>query len=244
MKNLLLIVLCSLLLTSMHLMGEDLEKQLEPFTWSYDITYNTGKTTYKGTGSYALAKIDKSAEKNKKNKKKSKRLNYPENAEYTFTASIETTSKTFSSTDTSWIIRDAAHYIVPLQRTQKFVILGFPRKKNYPLTPPTEGGYYDEISVVLFLQNQIKQYAKGKSKTKAWKVWLADRNKEESYRLIEDQIITTSLGQLDCYVLMKEDKNNKRNFKVWLTKDDLYIAKVEQTDRKRKTLMEINSNVL
>lgn len=230
-----LFILLPLLLAPAYALAED---PLQPFTWSYDITYNTGKTTYTGTGSYTLVKIDKEAEKTKKIKK---RDSYPSNAEYTFTAAIETNSNTFSSTDTSWMISDAKHLVVPLQRRQKFTILGFPKRRDIPLTPVADKGYYDEISVVLFLHNQIKQYVQGKSPENSWQVWLADRDKEETYSLTEDETISTPLGQIDCHVLTKEDKKGKRSFKVWLAKDGLYIAKVESTNGKERTLMEINA---
>lgn len=234
------------LLMSMQLTAEEsgnkLGTELDPFAWHYDITYKTGKKTYVGTGSYVLAKIAKSSDKkNKRKKKKRKKNRYPENAEYTFTASIETSNKVFRSTDTLWLLADKTHHVVPLQRRQKITILGFTRSKEIPLTPIPQGSYYDDLSIVLFLQEQVRQYANKQSKTDVWEVWLADRDKGETYRLVADESITTPLGVIDCYVLIKEERSSKRKFKVWLAKDKLYIAKLEQTNGKEKTLMRINN---
>ncbi len=235
-----LLALFILLIISFNLAAQE----LIPFTWNYDVTYIKGKITYKGTGSYVLAAIGKdieSANNSKKKNKRKKKPKYPADAAYTFTASIETNSKAFSSADTLWLRYDSTNYVVPLQRKQKMLILGFPRRRNIPLTPLDEGAYYGEQSAVLFLRNEVKKYVTGQSPNKEWEIWLADRGKIEKYYLAADEKISTPLGEIDCYVVAKEEKNNRRQFHVWLAKDGLYIAKVVQTNGKEKTSMIITS---
>ena len=235
-----LLALFILLIISFNLAAQE----LTPFTWNYDITYNKGKTTYKGTGSYVLAAIDKNLESTKNNKRKNKRKKkpeYPADAAYTFISSIETASKAFSSADTLWLRYDTTNYVVPLQRKQKMLILGFPRRKDIPLTPLAEGAYYDEQSAVLFLRNEVKKYVTGESPVNEWEIWLADRDKKEKYYLAADEKISTPLGEIDCYVIEKDEKDSNWKFNVWLAKDGLYIAKVVQTNGDATTSMVITS---
>lgn len=189
----------------------------KPFNWQYDVIYTRGKLKYKGVGAYILEP-------------------QTQGNLWTFSYSVTSNNNLFSSKSELTFRYDDEHILIPLSRLEKTVILGFPKTKNIAITPQ-KGAYYDTLSAILLILNDLDYKNKRPGAPNKWKLWMADSNKWETFYLGVDEVIFTPRGGKDCYVVLHEESN----LKVWITKDENYIAKMNQNRAKENTLMNIIS---
>ena len=147
MKNFTLsFVICILFFFTTLADGQDkLSAIMEPFHWKYDVAYKKGKQKYRGEGAYILEGKN-------------------EEGNYRFMATVRTKSRVFISQDVLTLRYDVQDIVVPISRKQRFVILGFPRKKKIELDR-SSSPYYDALSALLLLKHNLTHWeAQGKTK--------------------------------------------------------------------------------
>ena len=199
--------------------------EIETFHWEYDLVYHKGKSKYKGTGEYLLrSATDKKSKESGEDR-------------YEFIVSILSNNEVFSSKERLLLKHNAEHFVVPLNRRLRARALFIPINRKTKISPPESGAYYDEMSAIIYLRRQVKDFALGKSQVKEWKMWLADRNKWESYYLSENEKIQTPLGEFNCYVINKREDNPNSTLKVWIAEDSFYIVRSDRKHNDEETFI-------
>ena len=191
--------------------------ELQPFEWHYDVVYTKKKRAYNGRGSYKLAR----------------RINDT----WSFSLSVHTHNRIFSSKDEVLLYVDAQRIVVPLERKQRTTFLGIPRNKDIELDLENENAY-DSLTAILRLLYDLQV---PDTTPLQWQFWMADEKKYQNYIMRKEEKLFIAGEQITCYVIEKIEEKPDRSLFIWVTKEGNYIAKMTRKYGDTRIKMEVST---
>ncbi len=261
MKNFALsFVICILLFFTTLADGQDkLSTIMQPFHWKYDVVYTKGKQKYKGEGAYILEG---------KNEEGNYRFMATLQTNNRVLKSRDVLTLRYDEQDIVIpLSRKQRNVVLGFPRNKKIKLDGShtpyydalsallllkhdltqwetQRKAHGEFQGELKNGRLDTSTDRNFAAasdeglNKILNNNANFPKIR-WKLWMADEQKWEEFYLGDDETINTPLGDIECYVVHKQEDRPDRVFKVWMAKEGKYIARMQQHNRKEVTVMNI-----
>ena len=193
--------------------------ELQPFEWHYDVVYTQKKRAYNGRGSYKLARHI--------------------NDTWSFSLSVKTHSRIFSSKDEVLLYADAQKIVVPLERKQRTTLLGVPRNKKIELDLDNEYPY-DALTAILRLLYDLRTPDTAPSQ---WQFWMADEKKYQNYIMRKEEKLLVAGRSIMCYVIEKVEDKPGKSLTIWVAKNGNYIVKMTREYGDTRIKMELSTNL-